>query len=915
MSTTTQVLRHEHAERAQRAAHDFVHVVVPLLLPFVILLVQLALWRYLQPFAWVLFYPAVIASSWLGGLRHGLVATFVSAALVWWFFVPPEHTFVKDPDRLIPATMYLGLGAVTAFTHAHVRKANVRMRAAMHEQRIFAAFIDNSSDFIGIVDTTGTPRYLNPAGRRLVGMAADYSLETTRITDFYPPALRTSTAAAVASLGASDHWESETSLRNWTTGETIPVSQVRFVIREPKSKRVLGLGTIARDITERRRLERALGETSAALARAQSVAAVGSWRLDVRRNELLWSEESYRLFGIPQGTPMTYEAFLACVHPDDRAYVERSWAAALEGAPYDIEHRIVVRGETRWIREKAELEFEDGTLLGGVGIAQDLTERKRLEEELRLSEARASGIVSISADAFISVDEDQRITLFNEGAERIFGYSKAEALGAPLDLLLPERSRAVHREHVAGFAAGAEVARRMGERTAAITGIRKNGEEFPAAASISKLDIGGKRILTVAVRDITEEKRVDTEQRFFAEVGSVLTSTLDYEQTVTNIVQLAVRDLADFCIVDLIEISGELRRFRVGCRDPASEWICDVLARVQIDRKQPYLTGAALDTMRPALLQEISPEMIASFARNEEHAAALRAMNARSAIVAPLVARSGLLGAIGVVSSGTSRRYGARDIALVEELARRAALSVENARLYRAARAAIQSRDDVMGIVAHDLRNPLNTINLHAMLLATHDVAKEPAGAIRRASQRMNRIIQDLLDVTRMEAGRLPLDRVRTHVESLVADVVTAQRPLALAAGLELRHELGREIPAVWADRDRVFQIFENLVGNAVKFTSRGGTVTIGASARENEVLFWVADSGAGIALEDQPHVFDRFWQARSTRRHGAGLGLPIVKGIVEAHGGRLWLESTPGRGTTFFFTLPAAVEPASEPS
>ena len=118
--------------------------------------------------------------------------------------------------------------------------------------------------------------------------------------------------------------------------------------------------------------------------------------------------------------------------------------------------------------------------------------------------------------------------------------------------------------------------------------------------------------------------------------------------------------------------------------------------------------------------------------------------------------------------------------------------------------------------------------------------------------------------------------------------------------------ELPAELPPIFADRHRLLQVFENLIGNAVKFSEREARITVGATAREADVVFWVRDTGGGIAPEDLPHVFDRFWQARSkSARHGAGLGLPIVKGIVESHGGRIWVESTQGRGTTFFFTMP----------
>src|SRR5262249_24340711 len=156
-----------------------------------------------------------------------------------------------------------------------------------------------------------------------------------------------------------------------------------------------------------------------------------------------------------------------------------------------------------------------------------------------------------SADGIISIDESQRITLFNEGAEAIFGYPKAEAIGASIDLLIPKRFRSAHHAHVREFLAGAQSTRRM--RSTAIFGRRKSGEEFPADAVISRFELGGKRIMTVAIRDISEQKRFESEQRFLGELGTVLASTLDYAETLGNIVRMAVRDLADFCIVDVVE--------------------------------------------------------------------------------------------------------------------------------------------------------------------------------------------------------------------------------------------------------------------------------------------------------------------------------------------------------------------------
>src|SRR5262249_46388067 len=160
---------------------------------------------------------------------------------------------------------------------------------------------------------------------------------------------------------------------------------------------------------------------------------------------------------------------------------------------------------------------------------------QRLEDDLRLSEAKSAGILSISRDAIISIDGNQCITLFNEGAEKIFGYSQTEVMGSPLDVLIPERFRATHRRHVQGFMTGREHVRHVGSRSGGIIGRRKSGEEFPMDAAISKLDVGGEPVMTVELRDVTERRRIESDQRFLAELGSVLASTLDYEDTVKNI--------------------------------------------------------------------------------------------------------------------------------------------------------------------------------------------------------------------------------------------------------------------------------------------------------------------------------------------------------------------------------------------
>jgi signal transduction histidine kinase len=229
---------------------------------------------------------------------------------------------------------------------------------------------------------------------------------------------------------------------------------------------------------------------------------------------------------------------------------------------------------------------------------------------------------------------------------------------------------------------------------------------------------------------------------------------------------------------------------------------------------------------------------------------------------------------------------------LLEEVGRRAALALENARLYRAAERAIQARDDVLGVVAHDIRNPLSTIIMQVTLMRRSEAQPE---RIERAATRITRLIQDLLDVTHMEAGRLSIEPAPVLARQVIVESVEAQESLASSGSIELQLDVAAALPEIWADRDRLLQVFENLIGNATKFTGPGGRVTIGARQSGEDVLFWVADIGIGISADDLPHVFDRFWRVRKAESRGAGLGLAIVKGLVEAHGGVRPAEAAQG--------------------
>lgn len=237
-----------------------------------------------------------------------------------------------------------------------------------------------------------------------------------------------------------------------------------------------------------------------------------------------------------------------------------------------------------------------------------------------------------------------------------------------------------------------------------------------------------------------------------------------------------------------------------------------------------------------------------------------------------------------------------------------------------AAEAAVRARDEVLRIVAHDIGNSLSAVKIHALVLertlpAGDGEARKRTGAIRDLTAQMDRLRQDLLDVAAIEAGRLSVDPIALSVNDVLAEAAASLAEMAAEKGVVLSMGAAPGLDAVFVDRARVLQVLANLAGNAVKFTPPGGSIVIGAEAGDGVIRVSCADSGVGISAEDLPHVFDRFWQARSARRAGAGLGLAIAKGIVEAHGGMLTARSTPGQGSTFSFTLPVASPAGGDPA
>ena len=593
--------------------------------------------------------------------------------------------------------------------------------------------------------------------------------------------------------------------------------------------------------------------------------------------------------------------------------------------------------EREWSRSVIEALKAAGAALGAAiyrrhaeeALHKDVEARKRVEDELRRREAQLAEAQAIAHVGSWEWDIENDHIKGSDELYRIYGFEPDEKIkpSALLARVHPDDAELVRQAIEAALARGASInvehriVRGPNDvRVFHVEGrvdVNENG--VPVRIIGAGQDITERHEAEAVARRLIEEQagRAAAEMSarraaFLAEASRVLGTSFDYHTTLATLTRLAVPSLADFCTVDILGRDGAIQRVGVAHVNPAKEQLLWEITRwVRKDAPMvPHLRRALLEG-QSTLIPEVDDAMLASNIIDEEHGRLLMQIRPRAVASVPLVVGDRSIGVLVMYTAESGRRYDADDLALAEELARRAALAVENARLYHETEQARRARDQVLSVVAHDLRNPLNTMLMASQLLADTLPAESPArrqvAIVQRAGDRMNRLIQDLLDIKRLESGRLTLDLRPIAARALLLDAVEMLRPVASASGLELVLDAPDDLPRVTADAHRVQQVLSNLIGNAIKFTPKGGRITVSAVSADGEVRCEVGDTGAGIPADQLPHIFGQFWQATRGDRRGIGLGLAIAKGMVEAHGGRIWVESTLGEGSSFFFTLRTA--------
>ena len=573
--------------------------------------------------------------------------------------------------------------------------------------------------------------------------------------------------------------------------------------------------------------------------------------------------------------------------------------------------------------------------------AQALARAQRLTREERLRSWISTTLRSIG-DGVIATDPDGRVSFLNAVAEQLTGWPEAEARGRPLEevfAIFSELTRATVESPVAKVLREGKV---VGLANHTLLRSRQ-GKETPIDDSAAPIrDADGELFGVVLVfRDATAEKRESVRREFLARAGAALASSLDYKRTLATVAQLAVPQLADWCAVDLLEPgAGAAEQVAVAHVDPAKvEWARKLGERYPPD---PHATSGAPNVIRTGeaeLYPELPWSVLEAGARDDEHREIIRQLELESAMVVPLRGRERTIGAITFVHAGSGRRYGEDDLAFAAEFARRAAMAIENAwalrqseearaeerRLRREADIANRTKDEFLATVSHELRTPLNAIVGWTLTLRERRPPAEidrGLAIIERNARRQARLIEDVLDMSRIISGKMSLTPGPTKIADVIDGAIEAVSSAAEAKRITLDVDADPTL-TITADSDRLQQVVWNLLANAVKFSPKGGTVSVRALREGSEVSITVVDRGEGIAPEVQPYVFEPFRQAdaTTTRRHGGlGLGLAIVKQLVNAHGGTVTATSAGvGQGAELVVRLPArgvvaAVEEEASP-
>jgi signal transduction histidine kinase/PAS domain-containing protein len=544
-------------------------------------------------------------------------------------------------------------------------------------------------------------------------------------------------------------------------------------------------------------------------------------------------------------------------------------------------------------------------------LVRATVERLRLAGELARSEGRFRDVIERNADAIVVVDREGVVQFANAMAGELFGCAPGELLGTPFGYPMI-----------------------VGESTE-VDVVRRGGPPLVVELRVVESEWEGRGACIISLRDITERKRSEEHQRrllreqvarsaaevaarrfrFLADAATVLSASLEYEKTLGALARLCVTEIADWALVYIVDDRGAVHRLEVAHRDESKLPLVRELRESPIEPGGPHPVLPVLERGRPLLVERVDDEELNRIADNPRHLELLRELGVSSFMLVPLIARGRGLGAIGLVCADPERSFGEQDLALAENLASRAALAVDNARLYREAQEATRAKTDLLTIISHDLRTPLTSIIGYAELLIMgvpeplSDGTRERVERMRAGAEHLLHLINQLLALSRLDAGREEVRPEDIDVADVVRDVAVVVEPLASERQLAFAVDLPGGAMPLRTDPGKLRQVLVNLAANAIKFTERGEVRVEVRQPDATGTVIRVIDTGPGIAPEHLDRIFEPFWQVEAgpkDRMDGTGLGLSVVSRLVELLGGGITVESVVGEGSTFAVTLPA---------
>ena len=908
------------------------------------------------------FVASVAVSAWFGGLRAGLLASVLCVAANAYFFLAPLQSLrVHAPADLLRLAIFAGVSGVVSWLSGRLlllqrrereRADEVERQAVLLEEQ--AAELERQAEEAQELNLE-LEQQVEEAGtlRTQVESASDRlreASEAAREAEARLSAILETMAEGVALVDG----EGRTTFANaalralWPEGQ-VPPEAAELAARTLRAGaavtgREMALGTAGgarvlrvsasprrgpggegvvlsfNDVTERRRAEDALRETAERLRLAMESAEVGAWDLDPATGTLDWSERCRAIFGVAPGEPVSMEVFFQLTHPGDRDRVAGVVRDALDpggDGAYVTEYRAVLPGgATRWIVARGRAFFEgegaERRAVRFIGTVLDVTERRRAEETLRESEERFRTLADTAPVLVWMAGMDGLRNFFNKPWLDFTGRALEQELGSGwADAVHPDdlrRCLAVYHSSVEArrpFRMEYRLRRADGEyRWMLDSGLPRFTPDGEPAGFIG------------SCIDITERREGEEQLRFLAEAGTLLASSLDYEETLRRVARLAVPVLADYCVVDLLDERGGVRRVEAAHADAAMEPVVGELRRFPPDPDGMSVVAQVLRTGAPLVDNEVTSAKLARSARDGEHQRILERLGATAYLVVPLIASGRVLGAILLATTVSGRRYDESELVRAEELARRAAFAIENARLYATVVEANRAKSDFLAVMSHELRTPLNAIIGYADLfllgipVALPEAMVPQMERVKAAGRHLLELIDEILTFARLEAGQEEIRPERTDAAALVREAAALVEPMAIEKRLGFRLAAPEDL-SLETDPRKARQVLVNLLGNAVKFTDRG-QVWLEAEQVGGDVLFRVGDTGIGIDEKDRERIFDAFWQVEQTtiRKHGgSGLGLSVARQLARLMGGDITVESEPGRGSVFTVRLP--VEPA----